>query len=214
MILETEALVLLPILTMRAELRIPDDSHDDLISGQVTAAWNVISEMTGRGYSDLGNPALRSAAVLLVRQLYDGDKVIKPSAAFYAIVDPFRNIAGVFASSPRVITDPLTSDHGRFFGWSDDRLIEEVDFSGAATSDSNVGTLPQRATNGFIWFAVPAAAGYPTSLFINSGPLNQISVFVQQTGTVDDENGQPHFVGVSFDLQSSVLSEQAIEVGY
>ena len=214
MILETEALVLLPILTMRAELRIPDDSHDDLITGQIVAAWNFISEMTGRGYADLGNPALRSAAVLLVRQLYDGDKVIKPSAAFYAIVDPFRNIAGVFASSPRVIVDPTTSDHVRYVGWSDDRLIETADFGAASSFDSNEGLLPARGTNGFIWFGVPVAAGYPSSLHINGGPLDQLAVFVQQSGTVDDENSQPHIVGVSFDIQTFHLAGQKVELGY
>ena len=113
-----------------------------------------------------------------------------------------------------MIVDPLTSDHARFFGWSDDRLIEAADFSGAATSDSNVGTLPARATNGFIWFAVPVAAGYPTSLHINSGPINQLAVFVQQSGTVDDANGNPHIVGVSFDIQSFVLADEQIELGY
>ena len=182
MILETEALVLLPILTMRAELRIPDDSHDDLITGQIVAAWNYISEMTGRGYSDLGNPALRSAAILLVRQLYNGYNEIKPNAAFYALIDPYRNLAGKFAASPRVIVDPTTSDHVRYFGWSDKRVIETTEFAFASSSSSNDGTLPQRSTNGYIWFAVPVAAGYPASLHINGGPLNQLSVFVQQGG--------------------------------
>ena len=214
MITEAESLQILPLATMRAELRIPDDSHDDLVTGQIVAAFNFISELTGRGYSDLGNPALRSAAVLMVRTLYNGGAEIKPSAAVYALVDPFRNIAGVFKASPRVITDPLTSDHARFFGWSDDRLIEAADFSGAATSDSNVGILPARSTNGYLWFGVPVAAGYPASLHINSGPINQLAVFVQQAGTVDDSNGQPHFVGVSFDIQSFVLADEQIELGY
>ena len=214
MILENEALLLLPLATMRAELRIPDDSHDALLTGQIVAAWNVTAELTGRGYSDLGNPALRSATILLVRQLYDGDKVIKPSAAFYAIVDPFRNIAGVFKSSPRVIVDPTTSTHQRYFGWSDKRLIATAEFVHASTSDSNAGMLPARVHNGYVWFAVPVAAGYPSSLHINGGPLNQIAVFVQQAGTVNDENGQPHFVGVSFDIQSAALGGQAIAVGY
>ena len=213
-ITETEALQILPLLTMRAELRIPDDSHDDLVTGQIVAAMNFISELTGRGYSDLGNPALRSAAILLVRQLYNGYNEIKPNAAFYALIDPYRNLAGKFAASPRVIVDPTTSDHARFFGWSDDRLIEAADFSGAATSDSNVGILPARSTNGYLWFGVPVAAGYPASLHINSGPINQLAVFVQQAGTVDDSNGQPHFVGVSFDIQSFVLADEQIELGY
>ena len=84
MITEAESLLLLPLATIKAELRIPaftipadptaaaaataaETAHNDLVTGQVVAAWNFISELTGRGYSDLGNPALRSAAVLLVR---------------------------------------------------------------------------------------------------------------------------------------------------
>ena len=81
-------------------------------------------------------------------------------------------------------------------------------------SSSNVGTLPQRATNGYIWFAVPEAAGYPASLHVDNGPIDQIAVYVEQAGTVDDLNGQPHLAGVSFDIQGSVLSGQEIELGY
>ena len=110
--------------------------------------------------------------------------------------------------------DPTTSDHVRYFGWSDDRLIETADFGAASSFNSNAGTLPQRATNGYVWFAVPVAAGYPASLHINGGPLNQIAVFVRQAGTVDDLNGQPHLVAVSFDIQTLHLSGQAIELGY
>ena len=160
------------------------------------------------------NAALRSGAILLVRELYGGYREIKPNAAFYAIVDPFRNLAGVFEASPRVIVDPTTSDHSRYFGWSDKRLIETAEFAHAATSSSNAGTLPARVHNGYLWFAVPVAAGYPASLHINSGPLDQLGVFVQQTGTVDDSNGNPHFVGVSFDIQSFVLGGEEIELGY
>ena len=116
MISEAESLQILSLERMKSELRIPDDSHDDLVTGQIVAAWNFVSELTGRGAPDLDNPALRSAAILLVRQLYNGYREIRPTEAFYAMVDPFRNIAGVFESSPRIIVDPTTGDHTRYFG--------------------------------------------------------------------------------------------------
>ena len=241
-ITETEALTLLPLATMKAELRIPDapivgpppadpaaaaaaalaaaqaeanaTAHDDLLSGQITAAWNFISEATGRGAGDLDNPALRSGAILLCRELYGGYREIKPNAAFYALIDPYRNLAGVFPSSPLVIVNPVTSDHTRYFGWSDKRVIETTEFAGASTASSNEGLLPQRATDGYIWFAVPEAAGYPATLHLNNGPIDQLSVFVRQAGTVDDANGDPHIVGVSFDIQSAGLSNEEIEIGY
>ena len=207
---EAEALTILPLATMRMELRIPDDSHDELVTGQIVAAVNFVSVATDRGAGALLNPALRSGAILLCRQLYDGDREIRPTASFWALIDPFRRLYGEF-------TDPsielAMGDHTRYFGWSDDRVIDTADFSTAATSSSNVGSLPQRATNGYIWFAVPEAAGYPASLHIDNGPIDQIAVYVQQAGTMDDLNGQPHLVGVSFDIQTLRLSGQEIELG-
>ena len=43
-------------------------------------------------------------------------------------------------------------------------MIETADFAGAATSTTNEGTLPTRISDGYIWFGVPVAAGYPAEL--------------------------------------------------
>ena len=115
---------------------------------------------------------------------------------------------------PEVPIDPVISDHTRYFGWSDDRVIETVDFGAAASSMSNTGILPTRATNGYLWFGVPASAGYPSSLHIDNGSIDQLPVFVRQAGTVDDTAGNPHIVGVSFDIQTLLLAGQEIELGY
>ena len=40
-------------------------------------------------------PALRSAVVLCVRQLYDGYREIRPTEAFYALMSPYRSRTGV-----------------------------------------------------------------------------------------------------------------------
>ena len=210
-ITESEALQIVSLARMRSELRIPDDSHDILLTEQIHSALAYIAEVTARGAGDLDHPALKAAGVILIRQLYDGDKAIKPSAAFFALLAPFRSYR---AGKSTARLDPAAGDHTRYFGWSDDRLIETVDFGSAATSDSNEGLLPARATNGYIWFAVPEAAGYPSSLHIDNGPVDQLGVFVRQAGTVDDANGNAHIVGVSFDIQGAALSLEEIELGY
>ena len=170
------------------------------------------SGLEGINFWKRGAPAITTEAGGSIDILSAGE--IKPSAAFWALIDPFRNLAGVFPANPLVIVNPVTSDHTRYFGWSDKRLIETAEFSFASTSESNEGLLPQRATDGYIWFAVPEAAGYPGSLHIDNGPLDQIGVFVRQAGTVDDLNGDPHIVGVSFDMQTAALSGDEIELGY
>ena len=154
---------------------------------------------------------MKAAGVLLVRQLYNGYREIRPTEAFFALVAPFRSYRSG-KSTARL--DPVVGDHTRYFGWSDDRVIATADFAGASTSTTNEGTLPTRISDGYIWFGVPEAAGYPAELHLNNGPIDQLPVFVQQAGTVDDANGDPHIVGVSFDIQGKSLSQEEIELGY
>ena len=148
-------------------------------------------------------PALRSAVVLCVRQFYDGYREIRPTEAFYALIEPWRDRGSltmvgfdpVGIMIPEVPVDPVISDHSRYFGWSDDRVIETVDFGAAATSNSNVGTLPTRATNGYLWIGVPESAGYPRGMRLAGGSL--VQSIPQLAGTVNDTNGAPHLVGVT-----------------
>ena len=210
-ITEDEALQIISLERMRSELRIPDDSADLLLTEQIHSALAYISEVTARGSADLNHPALKAAGVLLVRQLYDGYREIRPTEAFFAIIAPFKSyLPG--KSTARL--DPVAGDHTRYFGWADKRVIETAEFAFASSSSSNAGVLPARSSDGYIWFAVPDAAGYPASLHLDNGPIDQIGVFVRQAGTVDDADGDPHIVGVSFDIQGSALSGQAIELGY
>ena len=103
--------------------------------------------------------ALQAAVVLCVRQLYNGYREIRATEAFYALIDPFRSYAfQTDGFTPRTVS-PVVGDHTRYFGWSDDRVITTADFAAASMSSSNVGTLPQRATDGYILFGVPVAAG-------------------------------------------------------
>ena len=90
-ITEENALLILPLATMKDELRIPVDitEHDDLLTRQITDATNFIATSTGVALADLG--PLRAAITTTVRQLYDGYREIRPTEAFFALMGPYRS---------------------------------------------------------------------------------------------------------------------------
>ena len=99
-ITKTEALQILPLATMKTELRIPFDpanpavgaEHDELITGQILSALNFVSAATDRTEAgELDKPALRSAAILLCRVLYNGEREIRKNAAMYHLMGPFKS---------------------------------------------------------------------------------------------------------------------------
>ena len=88
---------------IKRELRFDDgddDSQDDLLTAQIEAAVSFVSREISRPLLDEGNdeadevpPALRQAVILCVRQFYDGYAEIRPTAAFYALIAPWRRYA-------------------------------------------------------------------------------------------------------------------------
>ena len=90
-ITEAAALIVLPLATMKDELRIPagEASHDDLLTGQIVSAVSHVSRRTG-ATGDALLP-LRAAAVAIVRQLYDGLHEVTPNAAHHAWMRPFES---------------------------------------------------------------------------------------------------------------------------
>ena len=91
MISEAEALIVLPLATMKDELRIPstESSHDDLITGQIVSAVSFVSESTG-ATGDALLP-LRAAIVAAVRSQYNGTAALGESASFHGWMAPFRS---------------------------------------------------------------------------------------------------------------------------
>ena len=85
------ALVVLPLATMKLELRIDDaiTEHDDLISRQIQSAVSFVSRTTGATGDDL--LPLRSAAIAVARDLYDGYREVTPNAASNAWMEPFKS---------------------------------------------------------------------------------------------------------------------------
>ena len=88
-ITEAEALVVLPLAHMKLELRIPDTetSHDTLLTSQIVSAVSHVSRRTG-ATGDALLP-LRSAAVSICRNLYDGYLEVTPNAAHESWLRPF-----------------------------------------------------------------------------------------------------------------------------
>ena len=84
---QTEALNLVSLESMRSELRIPDDSHDALLRGQITSAANYVQEATGRELADLP----RAAIVSLTRELYNGRRKLADDSAVFALMDIYRS---------------------------------------------------------------------------------------------------------------------------
>ena len=90
-ITQAQALLLVPLATMKAELRIPPDilEHDGLLAGQITDATNFVATSTGVALADL--PALRPAITSACRELYDGYRELSPIASTYGWMAPFRS---------------------------------------------------------------------------------------------------------------------------
>ena len=104
--------------------------------------------------------------------------------------------------------------HTRYFGWSADRTIATADLAAASDEQDNTGTLPAQTQNEYIFFAVPESAGYPTQVFIDGGTRNNISHWERLSGTVNDSDGDPHLVGISYDLQIAALGGREFGIGY
>ena len=83
------SLLIVPLATMKLELRIDDSiaQHDDLIAGQIQQAVNFVARSTGAEGDDL--LPLRAAAISLCREMYDGGREIGPRSTANALMGPF-----------------------------------------------------------------------------------------------------------------------------
>ena len=84
---------------IKRELRFDDSddgSQNDMLTAQIEAAVSFVSREISRPLLDEADevpPALRQAVILCVRQFYDGYAEIRPTAAFYALIAPWRRYA-------------------------------------------------------------------------------------------------------------------------
>ena len=96
----------------------------------------------------------------------------------------------------------------RFVGWSDDQTIETADLDESMAEvdaeRSNSIVIPDRSANGYLWYAVPAAATGPTMIMITDNFI--APDFVEQAGTVQDADGNEYRVAVTHNLLSGSLN--------
>ena len=109
---------------------------------------------------------------------------------------------------------PEPADRSHYVGWSDDRTIEASDFAAATEFDTNIGTIPARASNGYLWFSAAQTLGSPAHMYLAGGSRDNISGFPQQAGTVDDPDAVAHIVRVSQFMQIAALGGQEIRLEY
>ena len=103
----------------------------------------------------------------------------------------------------------------RYVGWSDDTdplVTADLDASMAEVNGiaSNTITIPTRSTNGYLFYALPEAAGAPSMIIVSNMFLPP--TFTQQAGTVQDSEGNTYNVFVSDNLLSgNLFSTETIE---
>ena len=102
---------------------------------------------------------------------------------------------------------PLT--HTRYVGWSSDSTIETADLDASlarvASFTTDELTIPSESTNGYLFFAVPSSPGYPDQAFFDGNTHDILGGFAQQSGTINDSNGDAHVVGVTTSTQSAAI---------
>ena len=114
-------------------------------------------------------------------------------------------------SDPVDPVDPVTpTTSTRYFGWSDDQVIETSDLAAADTSTTNSGTLPARTSNGYVFVAVAESRGQPAGIRLaGSHRTQRVS---RQAGTIDDTGGDPLIVVYTARQQAPAIAGEAIEV--
>ena len=103
--------------------------------------------------------------------------------------------------------------HYRYMGWSDNGIIDQAELDAAARFTSDVLTVPNRATAGYVFFAVDASVGYPDSAMLDGNPTNQINNFLQQAGTLTRDM-ETVVIGVSTAELTAGISGRTWTLGY
>ena len=103
--------------------------------------------------------------------------------------------------------------HFRFCGWSDDDSVDVAELATGAAFTSDVLTVPNRVTPGYVWAAFDASVGFPDSALLDGNPTNQITNWNQQAGQLV-RDGMSYVVLVSTAELSPVISGRSWTFGY
>ena len=205
----------------------PSEPHLSILHRLLRVAENLID-----GYAVGAIDELKSeAAILTIGYLYDAPPVQRnPANAFVnsgakallsgSHVPVTATVGGpvaVAVSLPDTTLNPShpvhPGTHYRYMGWSDNGIISQVELDAAARFTSDVLTVPNRATAGYIFFGVEASPGFPDSALLDGNPTNQITNFLQQAGTLMRDT-EFVVIGVSTAELSAAMSGRVWTLGY
>ena len=183
------------------------------------------------GYApDAPDDTKDEAAIRMVGYLYDAQAASRTQQNAFLLCGARALLARwhvlvsslVGAGTPAAIVAPETGlnpshpvhpgTHYRYMGWIDSAAVAQAALDAAARFTSDVLTVPNRATAGYIFFGVESNPGYPDSALLDGNPTNQITNFIQQAGTLT-RDGETVVIGVSTAEQTPLLSGRMWDVG-
>ena len=130
---------------------------------------------------------------------------------------PLSATATVTDTAPETVLVPShpvhPGTHFRYMGWSDGASVDAGELAAGTSFASDVLTVPNRATAGYLWAAFDASVGVPDSAFLDGNPTNQIGNWRQQGGTLD-RGGIDYDILISTAELSAALAGRTWTFGY
>ena len=205
----------------------PAEPDLSILHRQLRVAESRIDQYAPNADDDTKN----EAAIVMIGYLYDMPPVQRsPVNAFInsgarALLSTYADFVSAVvdgAGAPAVATPETglnpshpvhTGTHYRYAGWSDNGIIDQAELDAAAQFTSDVLTVPNRATSGYVFFGVDETPGYPDSILLDGNSTNQITNFLEQTARLSRE-GNVVIIGVSTSDLSAALSGRTWTLGY
>ena len=176
----------------------PDDTKDEAAIRMIGYLYD--APATALNNAPQANPFRFSGAMALLSRWH----VLVPE------IDPVPGTPET-SVSPSHPVHPGT--HFRYIGWSDGASVDAAELAAGAEFTNDALTVPNRATNGWVWAAFDESVGFPDSAFIDGNPINVIGAFRQQPGTL--ARGSVNYVAlITNQEQSSVSSGRIYTFGY
>ena len=224
---------------LAVELRISADPNTDppepyrtLLTRQRHVADTIIDEYAPAAPGNIQDEAaVRYIGYVLDRPTsYAGtaySDVFRHSGAMNVLA-PYHDVESIFldglgpstpvASTPDAVIVPShpvhPGTHNRYIGWSDDIVVTPAELLAGAVFTTDRLTVPERIANGYLWFAVDNAVGYPDSLIRGANPTNQLPFYQRQAGLVLAE-GVNYIVGVNANLLNPLnVQDTVVTLGY
>ena len=186
----------------------PDDTKDE-------AAIRMIGYLYDAPNTALNNAphanAFRfsGAMALLSRWHVPGSTPVSTSTPAVDLTIPTTPESGLTPSTHPV--HPGT--HFRYMGWSDGASVDAGELAAGGSFTTDVLTVPNRATAGYLWAAFDASVGVPNSALLDGNPTNQIGNWRQQGGTLN-RGGVDYDILISTAELSAALAGRTWTFGY